>query len=61
MLGKLTQFKNFIANAVSSLDSHRPTPPSDPRLEAKLKHLLDHVMRAPLENQFKVYHSLQAP
>jgi hypothetical protein len=61
MFGKLTQFKNFIANAVTSLQSQRPTLPNDPDLDSKLKFMLDHILRNPHEAQFKAYHSLQTP
>ena len=42
MFGKL---KNFISHAVTSLNSQRPRPPSDPQLESKLKFLLDYILR----------------
>lgn len=61
MLGRLSQLKNFVSQAVTSLTSQRPTPPSDPQLESKLKFLLDYILRNPTEDQFKVYHSLQSP
>jgi len=61
MLGRLFQFKNFISQTVTSLASQRPTPPSDPQLESKLKFLLDYILRNATEDQFKVYHSLQSP
>lgn len=32
MFGKITQFKNFMTHAVTSLLSQRPTPPSDAEL-----------------------------
>ncbi len=47
MLGKLSQIKNFISQAVTSINSQRPTPPNDPQLDSKLKYLLDHIFRHP--------------
>ena len=61
MLGKLSQIKNFISQAVTSLASQKPIPPSDPQLESKLKFMLDHILKNPIEDQFKVYHNLQSP
>ena len=61
MLGKFVQIKNLIASAVTSLNSQKPTPPSDPQLERKLKFLLDYILKNPVEDQFKAYHSLQSP
>lgn len=61
MLGKLAQFKNFISYAVTSLQSQRPSPPSDTLLDKKLKFMLDYILRNPTEDQFKIYHSLQSP
>lgn len=61
MFGKLTQFKNFISHAVTSLTSQKPEPPTDPQLDKKLKFLLDYILRNPVADQFKAYHSLQAP
>ena len=61
MLGKLSQIKNFITNAITSVQSQRPVPPNDPALESKLKFLLDFILRSPVEGQFKAYHSLQNP
>jgi len=56
MLGKLSQIKNFIANAITSLESQKPTTPSDPALDHKLKFMLDYVLKNPLPLQFKAYH-----
>jgi hypothetical protein len=56
MLGKLSQIKNFIANAITSLESQRPTVPADPNLDRKLKYMLDYVLKNPLPLQFKAYH-----
>ena len=61
MLGKLSQIKNFIAHAVTSLQSQKPTAPNDPELDSKLRFMLDYVLRNPTEGQFKAYHSLQIP
>jgi hypothetical protein len=49
MLGKFAQLKNFISHAVTSPISQRPTPPSDPQLERKLRFLLDYILRSPTE------------
>lgn len=61
MLGKLSQFKNFISHAVTSLNSQRPSDPNDPELDKKLHFLLDHIMNNPVQVQFKAYHELQSP
>jgi hypothetical protein len=61
MFGKLAQLRTLIAHAITSLESQRPQLPSDPNLPKKLAFLLDHVLKAPLQGQFKAYHELQAP
>ncbi len=47
MLGKLSQFKNFIAHAVTSLQSQKPLTPNDPELDSKLRFMLDYILRNP--------------
>jgi hypothetical protein len=56
MFGKLAQLRTLIAHAITPLDSQRPLLPTDPALPKKLAFLLDHVLKAPLQGQFKAYH-----
>jgi len=48
MFGKIAQLKNYISQAVTSLTSQRPKPPSDPQLDHKLKFILDYILRNPV-------------
>ncbi len=61
MFNKFTQFKNFITYAITSLESQKPTLPTDEALPNKVSFMLDHIMKQPLPSQFKAYHELQAP
>lgn len=61
MFGKLAQIRNYIAHAITSLESQRPHVPSDPALPRKLAFLADHVMKQAIPAQFKAYHELQTP
>jgi hypothetical protein len=61
MLGKIAQLRHRLASAVTSLESQRPLPPSDPQLPRKLQFLLEHILKQPQQAQFKAYHELQSP
>jgi hypothetical protein len=61
MLSKFAQLKSFITYAITTLDSQKPHLPTDQALPQKLSFMLDHIMKAPLQAQFKAYHELQAP
>lgn len=57
-LGKI---KSFISNALSSIESYKPTAPFDSNLDMKVKHLVDYIIKGIDGNQFKAYQHLQTP
>ena len=61
MFAKLSQFKTFVSHVVTSLQSQKPTGPTDPELDQKLHFLMEHVINEPVATQFKAYHELQHP
>lgn len=55
-----SKLKQFITSAVTPISSYRPSVPSDPALDSKLKSLLDILLKAAKADQFKVYQQFQS-
>lgn len=55
-----SKLKQFITSTITPISSYKPSIPTDPALDSKLKSLLDILLKTPKADQFKVYQQFQS-